>query len=814
MLPKTAAEGLVVQLRASADREPLSMIYKQYCLVGEVRPPPGLALRKLVVMCHNAGITDNRVTQGVIAVLARQVHTATIHDSHNYDRAGCGSGAGAGMGTILLTLDGFLNFVVRVALKKFHDAPVEEALEQLLESHVLPLVHQTSFEPPQLVDPDTLQALQGQGDTLVALFCHYCAKEQEEEMSLLGADYSKPPHNFRLGLAGINMFAADAGLLKLVSAQQVLIQFDATLREKRETSMRYTGFLEWLACIAHQAFAPQDGCHAQVDGWDFPQINNGRDEAFALMKMVESSHETALVMHAKGQALGDVNEFSKWSAAKAAHLNPETQNEMVAISEAAALTERLDDEGSTQDLKDLFAFYSHSATQTRTNVINRQGYLKLLTESNALGRGKLTSALVNIIYEKHVMGKFRKQKSDLDAARKASESLAYIVSHTGPGKAHNSRSAQPMMDYDSFIDSLVDVGAALNEHGHSTEDAVAVVTNYLLPNCDGRLMLQQDDVLTNLIATSEVQEVVEAFRQPLQALFIGFAQPHDRNTYQHWSNSTEREKDRVTMSFSQLWELAIEARLLPAISRMQLGGILVCATDGVTEQCSYSQFEEIMVRCAQLFVGHTVSTSEQLSAAIVEMFAHMDGSPAVRTVAANIGNTHSGSLRLVIEPSRRPWVKKQRGEVEELHSSLLRLAAPGTRSLNKEASGAPADWVVPEYCETMLASADAHKRGSPPWRGSACGWPDQEEGHDELRQGDPNAMMTQGELLDDVEDQTADSLPHQSSPGGYTTACPSIADLEGEQYVWAGEGADHDAPGWQEGSDDDDQEANRDFVSS
>lgn len=464
----------------------------------------------------------------------------------------------------------------------------------------------------------------------------------------------------------------------------------------------------------------------------------------------------------------------------------------------------------------------------------------MISESGALGRGNLSGALVNIIYEKHVMGKFRKHKSEEGAARKASESLAYVVSSTGPGMTHNSRTAAlPLMDFESFIDSIVDVGAAVAEHGTGVQNALGVVKEYMIPNCAGRLTLSEKDALNKLLDTEEMQEVMSCYRQPLQALFIGFAQPHDRDVYQHWSNASQREKDQVTMSFSQLWELAIEARLLPAISRMQLGGILVCATEGVTEQCTYTQFEEVMVRCAQLFAGHAVTTTDQLTAAIVEMFAHMDGSPAVRTVAANIGNTHSGNLRLVIEPSRRPWIKQQRGEAQELHSSLLRLAAPGTRSLNLEAAGSVTDWSVPEYCETMLASPNAHRKGSPPWRASACGWQEREEGDDEFDEAGAHSLQTEDleesatleNSVNDApsgsdelaspgqahgagshpveEEQVADSLHDMSaSPdhGGYTTSCPSIADLESEQYVWAGGDADHETPGWATNRSDSDRE--------
>ena len=75
--------------------------------------------------------------------------------------------------------------------------------------------------------------------------------------------------------------------------------------------------------------------------------------------------------------------------------------------------------------------------------------------------------------------------------------------------------------------------------------------------------------------------------------------------------------------------------------------------------------------------GKALSTPQELADAIVELFAHMDGSPAVRSVTANIGNTHSGTLRLVIEPSRRPFAKQQRGEIEALEQSLDRISAPG-----------------------------------------------------------------------------------------------------------------------------------------
>ena len=124
-------------------------------------------------------------------------------------------------------------------------------------------------------------------------------------------------------------------------------------------------------------------------------------------------------------------------------------------------------------------------------------------------------------------------------------------------------------------------------------------------------------------------------------------------------------------------ELAIEARLLPRVSRKQLGGIMLCATEGCSDKCTYPQFEEILVRSAQLFSGHPMSTPEQLSSALVELLAHIDGTPALATVISNIGNTHSGGLRLVPEPSRRPWIKKQRSQVQGLHTSLLRLSAAG-----------------------------------------------------------------------------------------------------------------------------------------
>lgn len=164
------------------------------------------------------------------------------------------------------------------------------------------------------------------------------------------------------------------------------------------------------------------------------------------------------------------------------------------------------------------------------------------------------------------------------------------------------------------------------------EVAVSIAQDYLLAKCPNRLVLSQDDFLSTLIASEPVQTVMDAYRQPLQALFVSYAQPHDRDAVMHWSVATSRIKDSVGMSFSQLWELAIDAKLLPQISRKQLQGILVCATDGITETCSFTQFEEILVRCAQVFVGTPVSSSDALVQAIVEMFAHMDSSPALATV--------------------------------------------------------------------------------------------------------------------------------------------------------------------------------------
>lgn len=106
---------------------------------------------------------------------------------------------------------------------------------------------------------------------------------------------------------------------------------------------------------------------------------------------------------------------------------------------------------------------------------------------------------------------------------------------------------------------------------------------------------------------------------------------------------------------------------------------------------------------------------------------------------------------------------------------LIRSGA-GTRALNDEASGDPEHSLVPEYCEEMFKSADAHKRGSPPWRGT--GEEPWEVDLEEVEDSAAPPMVNQVEdgLEGTAYDEGQESALKQSS--GYDTAAPSMEDLE------------------------------------
>lgn len=682
------------------------------------------------------------------------------------------------MGTMLLTFNDFLGFIVRASLKKYRECEPQESVTKILQELLLPLVEKSAITPQQAT-PETLEELKQHQDTLVALFCHYCAKEDGENRAVLGADYTPPEHQFRLGLQGLNMFAADSGLLKLISPQNVMTQFDTVLEQTGESSLRYTGWVEWIATIAHLAFKPQDSGHAILEGYNFPEIQSGADVARAVMQVVESSHETALVMHSRGVVTGqETTYFKEWQEAKDALLQGDRVTNSYAV-QGARLAVELSKDGLLDELQHLYGFYCQSATDLRCDVINRQGFTKLLTEGRVLGFRGLVKEDAHIIYEKNVMGKFRLSKSDADSARKASKSLVYAVENKG------NRGVKPMMNFQTFLESICELAAAA---GLSEADkdgvggAVTLVRDYVLANCQGRLMFEQNDAFTALMNSEVVQQVVQTYKQPLQALFIGFAQPSDRDSVMHWS-AAERETCSIEMTFSQLWEFSIEAQLLPVISRKQLANVLLVASGGEASTCTYSQFEEILIRCAQLYCGRALSTPQELADAIVELFAHMDGSPAVRSVTANIGNTHSGTLRLVIEPSRRPFAKQQRGEIEALEQSLDRISAPGVRALNQEASGDPEHNLVPEYCEEMFKSPNAHKRGSPPWRSTGEEPWEQEEciemsGQDHGHARENAAIRSESPTACDEGVGAQDETEALQQSGSYATSAPSMEDLE------------------------------------
>jgi len=284
----------------------LHRLFDQFRALGEIRPAPGLSSKKIGIMMREGKIIDLRVSKGVISVILREV---AAKDIHHPDAPVPGSGAGSGMGQVMLKFRQFMIFIAVLSVKKYTDEDPEVALQLTLENHLLPLL--TDIDEARFsAHPDSLAEMKKQHEMMVAIFSHYCAKEQDAFMVELGTAYQPPERLFRLGVDGAQLFALDMNIARtLMSKEAVTVCFDSVMFGTGENTLRFPEFIQWIACLGNKCF----------NNKTYPEMRGPNNEALRTAKMlrvIESAHDTALVMHMRGQVNGDTRSFEDWEARK------------------------------------------------------------------------------------------------------------------------------------------------------------------------------------------------------------------------------------------------------------------------------------------------------------------------------------------------------------------------------------------------------------------------------------------------------------------------------------------------------------------
>jgi len=249
--------------------------------------------------------------------------------------------------------------------------------------------------------------------------------------------------------------------------------------------------------------------------------------------------------------------------------------------------------------------------------------------------------------------------------------------------------------------------------------------------------------LGDLLHSPEVHAVLDVYDEPLKALFVAYC-TIDARSCPRWDAAVSTGHG-YGMGFVQLWELMKDFELAccregvqPQLSRSQIAFIFLSANrvglaaDDKMEVVGFDEFKEILTRVAAFFVpdilrrmkgDETMNLDEEarqeidtqeMCTALQAVLTRMDASPGMMKITLHYGGTHTGKLRLVQDPTRRPHGWQE--EVLKEESRRARTSTPalytreGVRALHDEAY--PHDGTQPHYVTASLKQT----QGSPPWR--------------------------------------------------------------------------------------------------
>jgi len=600
---------------------------------------------------------------------------------------------------------------------------------------------------------------------LVALFSHYCAKEQDELEARLGVAYQAPERMFRLGLDGAHMFTQEMQIArKLLSQEAVTVCFDDIMLGTGESSMRFPEFVQWLCRVAKASF----------DTPGFARLKTSADHAMALIKVIESSHDTALVMHARGQVHNEFTSFKHWEDEKLGH---RARQPIMSADQMQGFIQALEQADIMNVLAGVFKYYcatTNISTHPQCDYLSQQGFARLCNEAGMLDNG-LTKAMCEVIFMDHVVALHKKNAAE--DIRLSKDSLAHGVERSNmPKHAH-------LMAFDYFLKALSSCanikfgqGKGLVRHMEDPVGCMMQLTqDYILTNCTKRL----DPLIEGraLFHSLECRALLDVYEEPLKALFVAYC-TIDARSCPRWDAATSSVMTNgYGLSFVQLWEMMKDFELAcgregmqPQITRNQVAYAFLCANrvglaaDEKVEVVSFEEFKEILCRSAIFFIPEEDRqdvTPQTLVTAVKAVFARMDQSPGMMKITLHYGGTHTGKLRLVADPTRRPHGWQEEVLIQE--NTGARTAPPigytkeGVRALQDEAF--PADGEAPQYVRDAL-EAMGGQPGSPPWRGGtrAIEFSEEEEmnqsvayGHSPLQGSPPPPSVSPGSLERDYE---------------------------------------------------------------
>lgn len=390
----------------------------------------------------------------------------------------------------------------------------------------------------------------------------------------------------------------------------------------------------------------------------------------------------------------------------------------------------MDDAGVTNALLAAFKYYcaaTNLSSNPQAEFLSQQGFVRLCKEAKMLDH-KLTRPMVEVIFMDHVVSLHK--KTEAEDIRKSKNSLAHEVTRSNMLKHVH------MMTFDHFLKALTScanikfgVGQGLARH---MTDPVAclmkLVQEYIVSYCTARMevLLEGGD----LFHSEEIHALLDVYDEPLKALFVAYC-TIDARSCPRW-DAASATGHGYGLSFFQLWEMMKDFELAccregvqPQITRNQVAYVFLCANrvglmaDDKQEVVNFQEFKEILGRIAVYFLPEEQRqdiTPMALATAIQAVFARMDASPGMMKITLHYGGTHTGKIRLVTDPTRRPHGWQEEVILQETQQARTTMPVgytrQGVRALHDEAY--PADGTAPRYVHDALHM----KPGSPPWRGN------------------------------------------------------------------------------------------------
>jgi len=522
-----------------------------------------------------------------------------------------------------------------------------------------------------------------------------------------------------LGLDGVQLFATEMKLArKLISQEAVTVCFDDVMLGTGEAAMRFPEFVQLVCRLAKACF----------DTPAFARLKSPADHCAALIKILESAHDTALVMHARGQVLDKYESFQRWESDKLGH---RARRPVVSDNELQEFVQAMDETGILDSVIGAFQFYcatTNLSSNPQREFLSQQGFVRLCKESKMLDN-KLSRPMAEVIFTDHVVAVHK--KTEAEDIRKSRESLAHgVVRNNKPKHTHQ-------MSFEHFLKALTSCANLKYGKGEGLvrkmDDPVMslmqLVNECIISNCGDRIGTYL--AASELYNTEEVQGVLSTYGEPLKALFVAYA-TIDARSCPRWDTANLDSSNGLGLSFFQLWELmkdfelaCVREGLQPQITRNQASYVFLCANreglmaDDKLEVVNFQEFQEILCNLAVFFIPTEQQqdiTPLVLCQALQAIFSRMDAAPGMMKITLHYGGTHTGKLRLVPDPARRPqgW----QGDVLKEEAEKSRLSPPrrylegGVRALHDEAY--PEDGSAPTY---VMSSLTMHN-GSPPWRGA------------------------------------------------------------------------------------------------